>query len=79
MICEKNLQTHIPAIVRNIADVSGAGDTVISSLTLALATGLSAVDAAKLSNLAGGLVCEEIGVVPVNYEKLLIEAKKVLK
>jgi rfaE bifunctional protein kinase chain/domain len=79
LICEKNFQTHIPANVRNIADVSGAGDTVISSLTLALTAGMSPVDAAKLSNLAGGLVCEEIGVVPVNKDKLMQEAKKILK
>jgi len=79
LICQKNLQTHIPAIVRSIADVSGAGDTVISALTLGLTSGLSAVDAAKLSNLAGGLVCEIVGVSPIDKEKLLQEAKKVLR
>jgi len=79
LICEKNFQTHIPAIIRNIADVSGAGDTVIASLTLGLSTGLSPVDAAKLANLAGGLVCEEIGVIPIDKKKLLVESKKILK
>ena len=79
LICQKNLQTHIPAIIRSIADVSGAGDTVISALTLGLTSGLSAIDAAKLSNLAGGMVCEIVGVSPINKEKLLQEAKKVLK
>ncbi len=79
LICEKNLQTHIPANIRNIADVSGAGDTVIATLTLALAIGLSPVDSAKLANLAGGLVCEEIGVIPIDKGKLLKEAQKVLK
>jgi rfaE bifunctional protein kinase chain/domain len=78
LICKKNLQTHIPAIVRNIADVSGAGDTVISVLTLALASKFSEVDAARLANLAGGIVCEEIGVVPINKEKLLSEADRLL-
>ena len=78
LICERNLQTHIPAIVRNIADVSGAGDTVISVLTLALATGMKAVDAAKLSNLAGGLVCEEVGVAPINKKKLKAESISIL-
>jgi len=79
LICQKNLQTHIPAIIRSIADVSGAGDTVISALTLGLTSGLSAIDAAKLSNLAGGLVCEIVGVSPIDKENLLQEAKKILK
>ncbi|MCK5846217.1 MAG: hypothetical protein KAG84_02180 [Bacteroidales bacterium] len=79
LICERNLQTHIPAIVRNIADVSGAGDTVISVLTLALAAGLNAVEAAKLSNLAGGLVCEEVGVSPIDKKKLKSESENILK
>ncbi len=67
----------IPAHRRNIADVSGAGDTVISVASLSLATGLSPVDTARLSNLAGGLVCEEAGVVPVDKEKLLTEAIRI--
>jgi len=78
LICKKNLQTHIPAVVRNIADVSGAGDTVISVLTLAMASNCSEVDAAKLANLAGGIVCEEIGVVPIDKTKLLNESQKIL-
>ena len=79
LVCEKNTQLHIPAIVRNIADVSGAGDTVISTLSLALASGLSPQKAALLANLAGGIVCEDLGVVPISKERLLKEAKKVLK
>ncbi|OYT12542.1 MAG: D-glycero-beta-D-manno-heptose-7-phosphate kinase [Bacteroidetes bacterium 4572_112] len=78
LICERNLQTHIPAIVRSIADVSGAGDTVISVLTLALASGIGAVEAAKLSNLAGGLVCEVVGVAPIDKKKLKLEAASIL-
>jgi rfaE bifunctional protein kinase chain/domain len=67
----------IPAHRRNIADVSGAGDTVISVASLCLAAGLSPADMAMLSNLAGGLVCEEAGVVPVDKEKLLTEAVRI--
>jgi rfaE bifunctional protein kinase chain/domain len=63
----------IPAHVRNIADVSGAGDTVISVAALCLACGVGPSELAGLSNLAGGLVCEEVGVVPVNRDKLLRE------
>ncbi len=66
---------HRPAEVRNIADVSGAGDTVISTVTLALSSGMEIEEALILANLAGGLVCEEVGVVPVEKEKLLQEAK----
>jgi D-glycero-beta-D-manno-heptose-7-phosphate kinase len=71
----KPLSQHlVPAHLRNISDVSGAGDTVISVAALCMACNLGEVETASLSNLAGGLVCEEIGVVPVNREKLLKEA-----
>lgn len=69
----KTYQKIIPAHVRNIADVSGAGDTVISVAALCLACDLDPFELAKLSNLAGGLVCEEVGVVPVQRERLLNE------
>ena len=64
----------IPAHIRNISDVSGAGDTVISVASLCLALGLSTPTLAALSNLAGGLVCEKVGVVPVDKQQLLHEA-----
>lgn len=67
---------HIPAHVRNIADVSGAGDTVISVASLCLAANTSPELMASLSNLAGGLVCEKVGVVPVEKDVLLKEAKR---
>ena len=63
----------IPAHLRSVSDVSGAGDTVISLASLCLALGLTPYEIAFISNLAGGLVCEEVGVVPVNKEKLLRE------
>lgn len=71
----------IPAHFRQIVDVSGAGDTVISVLAASFPAGLTFVEASKLANLAGGLVCEEAGVVPINPEKLLTEAihKKILQ
>lgn len=68
---------HIPAHLRKIADVSGAGDTVLSVATLCLACHQDAYIIAALSNLAGGLVCEELGAVPVNKEKLLKETDKI--
>ena len=69
---------YISAHIRSIADVSGAGDTVIAVASLALASGSSVGQIAALANLAGGLVCEYRGVVPVNREKLLAEAIKTL-
>lgn len=66
----------IPAHVRNISDVSGAGDTVISVSALCMALGLSPEFIASLSNLAGGMVCEKVGVVPVDKKQLLAEAIK---
>jgi len=55
---------------RKVLDVSGAGDTVISTLTVALLAGTSIMEATYLANYAGGLVCEEAGVVPIDVEKL---------
>ena len=64
----------IPAHIRNISDVSGAGDTVISVASLCLALGLPASFTATLANLSGGLVCEKVGVVPIDKQQLLDEA-----
>lgn len=62
------------AHLRNIADVSGAGDTVIAVASLCLTTSLSLESMAKISNLAGGLVCEQVGVVPIDRHLLMEEA-----
>jgi len=64
---------HIPAHKRDIADVSGAGDTVIATAALCLAAGLDEFKASEIANLAGGLVCEHVGVVPVDKARLLRE------
>ncbi len=68
----------IPAIVRNICDVSGAGDTVISIATLGLVTGLSVEQMAETANIAGGLVCETVGVVPIDKALLEKECMRIL-
>ncbi|MBP9993992.1 MAG: D-glycero-beta-D-manno-heptose-7-phosphate kinase [bacterium] len=67
---------HIPAHLRKIADVSGAGDTVLSVAMLCLVCQEDAFNIAAISNLAGGLVCEEIGAVPINKERLLEETER---
>lgn len=61
---------HATAKARHVADVSGAGDTVIATTTLSLAAGASAQEAATLANLAAGVVCGEVGVVPISIEGL---------
>lgn len=72
----RSVKEHIPAHIRSIADVSGAGDTVISVAALLVALRANPIVMAAISNLAGGLVCEKIGVVPVDKEQLLEEALK---
>ena len=72
----RKVKEHLPAHIRSIADVSGAGDTVISVASLCRALECSDILTAAISNLSGGLVCEQIGVVPVNKEQLLEEALK---
>ncbi len=74
LLVDDKLEELIPAHIRNIADVSGAGDTVIGVAALCLAAKTSAVKMATLANLAGGLVCEKVGVVPVEKAQLLAEA-----
>lgn len=69
---------HIPAHYRKITDVSGAGDTVVALMGLALAGGLSLGAAAYIANLGGGLVCEEVGVVPVSRERLFEELDRLI-
>ena len=67
----KSPLVHVPTRVRNVADVSGAGDTVISTLTAALLGGATYQEAATLANYAAGIVCEEVGIVPIDKQKLI--------
>jgi rfaE bifunctional protein kinase chain/domain len=62
--------THIPTVAREVFDVTGAGDTVISTLTLGMATGASMVDAARISNYAAGIVVGVVGTATVKPEEL---------
>lgn len=71
---KENEYAILPAHIRNISDVSGAGDTVISIAALCLALHLKPSLIAALANLAGGLVCEKVGVVPIDKLQLQEEA-----
>ncbi|MBI4428340.1 MAG: D-glycero-beta-D-manno-heptose-7-phosphate kinase [Ignavibacteriales bacterium] len=62
--------THLPTRAIHIADVSGAGDTVVSTLAMVLASGGNIKEAATLANFAGGIVCGEVGIVPVDKQVL---------
>jgi bifunctional ADP-heptose synthase (sugar kinase/adenylyltransferase) len=66
----------LPAHIRQIADVSGAGDTVISIAACCVALRQPPAIIAGLSNLGGGLVCESVGVVPIDKAQLKQEAKE---
>jgi len=70
LVVEAGGHLHIPAVKREVTDVSGAGDTVISVLALCYSCGMSFRQSAAVANLAGGQVCEKSGVVPVDHEQL---------
>lgn len=68
----------IPTHIRSIADVSGAGDTVIAVASAVFAATGDAKLMAEIANIAGGLVCEEVGTVAVNKDTLLEECKRLI-
>jgi D-glycero-beta-D-manno-heptose-7-phosphate kinase len=72
-------ERRVPTIARQVADVSGAGDTVISTLTMAMCAGAEIFDATYLANYAGGLVCQEVGIVPIELNNLFNKVSKELK
>jgi D-glycero-beta-D-manno-heptose-7-phosphate kinase len=62
---------HVETKTRHVADVSGAGDTVIATLTMAMVAGASVMESAALANYAGGVVCGEVGIVPIDKSVLM--------
>ncbi len=72
-------EKRMPTKARKVADVSGAGDTVISTLTMALAAKANILEASYLANYAGGLVCEEVGIIPIDIDKLFDTVIKEIK
>jgi rfaE bifunctional protein kinase chain/domain len=75
---QENKQQLIPTHIRNIADVSGAGDTVIAIASLVYAYSKDMALAAEIANIAGGLVCELVGTAPIDKNVLAAEVKKLL-
>jgi D-glycero-beta-D-manno-heptose-7-phosphate kinase len=74
----ENEKALIPTHIRSIADVSGAGDTVIAVASIVYAATKNVLLMAEMANIAGGLVCEEVGTVAINKIKLLEECKQLL-
>ena len=68
----KIINKIIPGIARDIVDISGAGDSVISVISMLL-NDIDIEEIAKIANIAGGIVCEEVGVEPIDEDKLLKE------
>ena len=71
-------QKLIPTHIRNISDVSGAGDTVIAVASLVYASSKNMLLAAEISNIAGGMVCELVGTAPINKKDLAAEVVQLL-
>jgi D-glycero-beta-D-manno-heptose-7-phosphate kinase len=65
---------HVPTMAENVQDVSGAGDTVIATLTMALAGGFGIREACVLANCAGGVVVGSVGIVPIEPSHLMAAA-----
>ncbi len=63
--------SHVPTKARTVADVSGAGDTVIATLTMALLGGATIREASSLANFSGGVVCGYVGIVPIDRDELI--------
>lgn len=67
---------HIPTVAQEVFDVSGAGDTVIACYTVALASGADPVQAAYISNCAGGIVVGKVGIAVVTPDELVDRVKR---
>jgi len=63
----------VPAMSREVFDVSGAGDTVLATLAACMSMGVATADAVRLANLAAGVVIGKVGTVPISNEELLVE------
>lgn len=71
LLDDQNDLSLIPTKAKKVHDVSGAGDTVISTLTVALVAGSNIKEATTLANYAAGIVCSEVGVVPIQIDQLI--------
>jgi D-beta-D-heptose 7-phosphate kinase/D-beta-D-heptose 1-phosphate adenosyltransferase len=70
-LLDGEVEGPLPATAREVADVTGAGDTVIAALALSLAAGATSAEAARLANHAAGLVVAKFGPATISVEELL--------
>ena len=76
VLCDGINMIEIPTIAQEVFDVSGAGDTVISTMAVCIALGLDYISAAKVANTAGGIVVSYIGTSPIKLESLITRIDK---
>jgi D-beta-D-heptose 7-phosphate kinase/D-beta-D-heptose 1-phosphate adenosyltransferase len=76
MLSAEGEMTHIPTVAREVYDVTGAGDTVIATLGLALASGAKLNEAAVIANHAAGIVVGKMGVAAVSRDELLAALRR---
>ena len=77
LLCQRNQKPiHIPTVAREVFDVSGAGDTVIATFTLAIAAGASPLEAAIFSNHAAGVVVGKVGTATVQPDELIASFRR---
>ena len=77
LLCQRGQKPfHIPTVAQEVFDVSGAGDTVIATFTLAVAAGASPLEAAILSNHAAGIVVGKIGTATTSPDELIASFKR---
>jgi D-beta-D-heptose 7-phosphate kinase/D-beta-D-heptose 1-phosphate adenosyltransferase len=70
LLIDGDVETRIPAVAREVFDVSGAGDTVIATLAAGLAAGLNPIDSAHLANLSAGVVVGKLGTAAISLSEL---------
>jgi D-beta-D-heptose 7-phosphate kinase/D-beta-D-heptose 1-phosphate adenosyltransferase len=76
-LLEESGGTTIPTRPRNVYDVTGAGDMVLATMTMAIASGASWLQAAHLANVAGGLEVEKFGIVPITKDEIIDELHRI--
>lgn len=74
-IISKNLEYHLPTVARDVYDVSGAGDTVISTFAASISAGMDLRESAELANLAAGIEVSKVGTYAVGREDIMKELK----
>lgn len=73
LVTKDGIEAHLPTRVREVCDVTGAGDMVLATIGVGIAAGIVPVDLCRLANVAGGLEVEQVGVVPISRQQILTD------